>query len=74
MRGTPLVATYHIAEGDQNSLGQYLVARASTCSADKRLHLKIACIHCGTEYVAAEVNFHNCRCPACQDGSGHNLI
>ncbi|MFZ5737111.1 MULTISPECIES: hypothetical protein [Rhodopseudomonas] len=67
-------ANYHVAEGDQNALGQYLVARTASCSADRRPHLQIACIHCGTEYVAAEINFHNCKCPACQGGNGHHLI
>jgi hypothetical protein len=74
VRGAPVVAHYHVAVGDQNPLGQYLVARTATFSADKRQHLKIACIHCGAEYVAAEVNFLACKCPACQNGNGHNLI
>ena len=73
-QGTPLVANYHIAVGDQNALGQYLVARTATFTPDKRPHLKIACIHCGNEYLAAEVNFHDCKCPACQNGYGQTLI
>ncbi len=69
-----MVPNYHIAEGEQNSLGPYLVSRTTTFSPDRRAHLQIACIHCGNEYVAAEVNFHNCKCPACQDGNGNLLI
>ncbi|PPQ43524.1 hypothetical protein CKO39_12270 [Rhodopseudomonas palustris] len=74
IRGTLVSANYHVAEGDQNALGQYLVARATSCSADRRPHLKIACIHCGAEYVAAEVNFHACKCPSCQNGAGNLLL
>jgi Zn finger protein HypA/HybF involved in hydrogenase expression len=62
-----MVANYHVAVGDQNSLGQYLVDR--TVSADKRPRLRIACIHCGKEYLAADVNFHRCKCPSCQSGA-----
>lgn len=69
-----MVGYYQVAVGDQNALGQYLVARTTSFSADKRAHLMIACIHCGKEYVAAEVNFHDCKCPACQNGHGHTLI
>lgn len=69
-----MVADYHVVVGDQNALGQYLVARMTTFSLDKRPNLKIACVHCGTEYVAAEVNFHDCKCPACQNGNGQTLI
>ncbi|WP_420135209.1 hypothetical protein [Rhodopseudomonas sp.] len=67
-----MVANYHVAVGDQNALGQYLVDR--TVSADKRPHLRIACIHCGEEYLAADVNFHNCKCPSCQSGDGTRLF
>lgn len=74
MRGSPMAGNYQVVVGDQNTLGQYLVARTTSFSVDKRAHLKIACIHCGNEYVAAEVNFHNCKCPACQDGYGHTLV
>jgi hypothetical protein len=71
MRGTIVSANYHVTVGDQNSLGQYLVALTPTAGPERRPHLRIACIHCGKEYVAAEVNFHHCKCPACQDGNGH---
>ena len=68
-----MVANYHVAVGDQNSLGQYLVDR--TVSADKRPHLRIACIHCGHRISSPPtINFHNCKCPACQGGNGHHLI
>jgi len=74
MQGTSLVANYHVVVGDQNALGQYLVDRSTSFTADNRPRLKIACVHCGTEYFAAEVNFHRCKCPSCQGGNGHNLI
>ncbi|KPG01557.1 hypothetical protein IP86_03870 [Rhodopseudomonas sp. AAP120] len=67
-----MVANYHVAVGDQNALGQYLVDR--TVSTDKRPHLRIACIHCGEEYLAADVNFHHCKCPSCQSGEGTRLF
>ncbi|MCG6204989.1 hypothetical protein LPW26_10090 [Rhodopseudomonas sp. HC1] len=67
-----MVANYHVAVGDQNALGQYLVDR--TVSTDKRPHLRIACIHCGEEYLAADVNFHNCKCPSCQSGEDARLF
>ncbi|ABD06174.1 hypothetical protein RPB_1464 [Rhodopseudomonas palustris HaA2] len=66
-----MVANYHVAVGDQNALGQYLVDR--TVSADKRPRLRIACIHCGKEYLVADVNFHNCKCPSCQSDDGQTL-
>lgn len=62
-----MAASYFIA-GDQNPLGQYLVARSPMLSADNRPQLQIACIHCGNEYIADETSFHGCRCPACQNG------
>lgn len=67
-----MVANYHVAVGDQNALGQYLIDR--TVSADKRPRLRIACIHCGEEYLAADVNFHNCKCPSCQSGEDTRLF
>ncbi|ABE38677.1 hypothetical protein [Rhodopseudomonas pseudopalustris] len=72
MRGTQVVANYHVAVGDQNALGQYLVDR--TVSPDKRPHLRIGCIHCGNEYLATDVSFHNCKCPSCQDGENNRPI
>jgi hypothetical protein len=74
MRGFPMAGYHQVAVGDQNALGQYLVARTASFSADKRAHLKIACIHCGNEYLAAEVNFQKCKCPVCQNGHGQTLI